>query len=183
MSSITKPFKELSLAERLKRNKKRPIILADTSSSMNEEVEPDVTKYEAMCNILKNLSGSPTVWGFDYDVNPTNINDLSKGRGHGGTHLSPALRLMKERGLKEAVVITDGDVNSEDREETLRQAEGILLKVIYVGPANSKPAFIEDLANKSGGFCDVEDLRQTEELTGKIQILIGPGPEDTTIKL
>jgi|SRR5579864_878135 len=181
MGNIAKTFQELSLKDRLKAIRKRPVIVVDTSFSMASDVEPGQTKYEAVIAILKGLNGNPKVWAFSDHVRETTIDELEKAGPHGGTVLSPVLQRMKDQGYREAVVITDGEVNDYDQDASLKAVEGLVLKVLYVGPGE-KPEFLEKLANASGGFCDKDDLHFVSELTGKVQLLLGETP-DYTIKL
>ena len=67
---------------------------------------------------------------------------------HGTTPMAEAFASLKQRGLRSAVVITDGRPDSED--EALAEAGGLKLDIIYVGP-EPVPQFLIDLARQTGG--------------------------------
>lgn len=162
----------LTLRERLQMKKNAPCLLLDISGSMGEDVEPGRTKYEAACDLVKNIPHAVTIFAFSHNVTECTKNTIPRVQGN--TSLSPALKLMHSRGLKEAIVLTDGEINEYDQEESLRQVKGITLKVYYIG-AGVKPPFLEKLANASGGFCSKEDLSETKQLTDKVVKLLGAG--------
>lgn len=182
MGSLVQNNSTLSLTERLKRKRSRPALFLDRSGSMDDIIEPSRTKMDALKDIVKSLEGSFDIWWFDSYCARVSQDEVQNLHPRGGTWLSPPIKAAKAAGHKEAVVITDGDVNLEDQERTLLESEGITLKIIYVGLEENKPKFLEDLAKKTGGFCSKEDLTLTKELSEKVQGLLGP-VEGGSIKL
>lgn len=173
MGSLTQGPQNLSLAERLKMSKSKPAVLIDRSGSMFEDAEPNVRKIDALKEVLTLIQGPLHIIAFNTRCEVVSRDSVPEPSG--GTWLSPALNELKKKGYKEAIVITDGDVNDIDKEKTLAASEGLNLKILYVGPDGKKPAFLDELAKKTGGFCNKEDLAMPKELAGKIQKLLGPG--------
>ena len=180
MGNLIRQHSNLSLTERLKLKKNQPALLLDISGSMDIEVEPGLRRIDALRNVVNSLEGSFICLAFNQTVQPC-LKDSIPQPG-GGTALSPALKEIKARNLRQAIIVTDGEVNEYDQEFTLKESEGLTLKIIYVG-SSEKPKFLEKLAKQTGGFCDVEDLKQQKELTTKIQGLLGPVETERKIEL
>jgi len=171
MGTLSKSWSELSLVEKLNRMRATPCLILDTSGSMNEDCEPGCRKIDALRKIVSKQKAK--MFSFNYDLTEVKADSIPEPSG--GTFLAPALREMKKLKIKEAVIITDGEVS--DQQDTLAEVKGLKLKVLYVG-AGPKPPFLDELARNSGGFCDQEDLKFTKELEEKITLLLGPAPED-----
>lgn len=170
----------LTLAERLK--KKRTInercLLLDTSGSMNSYCDRITTKIEALKKILSSLK-CKHMYAFSSFARRYKINENLYAAG--GTNLYPALLLMKEDKQKEGIIITDGAIQDQDLTlKFLEENPDVKLQVIYVGPKDYKPSFLDTLAEKTGGLCTVEDLASPKELAEKITLLLGSGKEDET---
>jgi hypothetical protein len=160
----------LTLSEKLKIKRKKLLII-DISGSMNEEIEPGVTKTDAVKDIVKSIIGNKIVFNSEarlLDVNEEIPNPSS------GTVMSKAFKLAKSLKYKEAIMLTDGNDASYDQEIALDEVgEGMLkLQIMYIG-AGERPAFLDKLAAKAGGFCTTEDLKMTKELETKLQLLLG----------
>lgn len=174
----------LSLSERLKQRRASfdSALLLDTSGSMSGLCDATTTKIEALMNIVKTLN-CKNMYAFS-----TYARKLVDNKEHliagGGTNLYPALNMLKNDGQKQAIVITDGDITDKDLTlEFLNANPNIKLQILYVGPIDDKPAFLEELASKTNGFCSVENLASPKELAEKIQLLLGSGEKKDNIQL
>lgn len=166
----TKQISGLTLSEKLKIKRKKLLII-DISGSMNEEIEPGMTKIDAVRDIVKSIIGNKIVFNSAaalLDINEE-IPDPS-----GNTIMSKAFKLAKSLKYKEAIMLTDGNNVSYDQEIALNEVgEGMLkLQIMYIG-TGERPAFLDRLAAKAGGFCTTEDLKMTKELETKLQLLLG----------
>lgn len=108
--------------------------------------------------------GSTPIYCFSSAVekveNPTSIPEPSYS-----TALHFALQRIKADGFTNAILITDGEPDSE--ELALRDARGLRLGIIYVGP-EPVPAFMRRLAQITGGTFDIQSLANTKQLSQKI---------------
>jgi len=154
-------------------------LILDLSSSMNEDCEPGRTKLEALYDIVAGLTGqfdiicfNDSAWKCSKDEIPTN--------GKGCTYMSTAIHLCKTEGIKAAIMITDGDAS--DKSSTLGAATGFGLQIMFVG-GGKKPAFLDELAKKCGGYCTKDDITLTKEITAKVQLLLGSGETKKDIQL
>jgi hypothetical protein len=177
---LNKQVDNRSLLERFKAKRTDGCLLIDISGSMSSDCEPGCSKINAVREIVKGIAGDPVMLAFEYRVHKIKNKKIPDPMG--GTMLAPALKAVKDRGFKSCIIITDGEVY--DKEASLAEIQDLEIKVMYVGPG-PKPEFLDDLANRSGGFCTLEDLSKRKELTDKVQFLLGSGePEkDRTIKL
>ena len=178
MGTLARNFNQnLTLSERLK--KRRAVIenalILDTSGSMCEMCDEKTTKIEALMSIVKNLNCKHIYAFSSYARKLADNKELLTAAG--STNLSPALNLLKADNQHSAIIITDGDITDKDLTmEFIDANPEIKLQIIYVGPIDSKPAFLEQLANKTGGFCTVESLA-SNLLEEKIRLLLNPADE------
>jgi hypothetical protein len=110
--------------------------------------------------------------------------DQEPGGPAGGTAMDLAFKLVKQLGLKHAIVITDGEPDDEDR--TLWAAQGLKIDAFYVGPDGNQRAqeFLRKLCGLHGGQYGKASLEFAKELTGKVRALLGPGsPKKGAIEL
>lgn len=168
-----KPYEELTLLERYKKRKSNKALLLDVSSSMSIHIEPGQKRIDALRNIVKNIHHR--MFAFNTEVKDCFAGSVPDPSG--GTWLSPALERLKELGIAEAVVLTDGEVNVEDQAKTLESVKGIKLQVLYIG-SGPEPEFLSKLARETGGSCTVEDLTQQAELEERVIKLLGPVSEE-----
>jgi Mg-chelatase subunit ChlD len=161
----------LSLSERLKANRvsSDACLLLDCSSSMNCEVEPGTSRMQALRNIVQSLIRQPKCIAFNDYCQPCTKNTIPNPGG--GTHMARAFEYMKAEGITKAVMITDGEAN--DKTAALESVKGLLVQIMYVG-SGQKPAFLDELARASGGYCTKQDLSKPKEIQNKIQLFIGP---------
>ena len=174
---ITKQEEQhLTLSEKLKlrRSNTGTVLLLDVSSSMSEEIEPERSKYKALCEIISGLNNNPKMYYFSDTYGECTKESIP--RPNGMTYLSPLLEYLKSTAITQAIVITDGDMT--DKINTLNSSIGMNLKIMYVG-TGLRPAFLDKLANQCGGWASTEDLKiqSQKALTEKIQLLICSGNE------
>lgn len=181
MGSLIQQNSALSLVERMKAIRNRAALLLDVSSSMDLPLEREHKRIDALRAIVHDLEGPMDVIAFNTAA--TKVSKDSIPNPSGGTYLSKALILAKQNGHRKVVVVTDGEVNGVDQEASLREAEGMEIKILYVGPDGKEPAFLKKLAEKTGGFCSKEDLKLPKELGAKLTLLLGPAPGDRKIEL
>lgn len=164
-------IKNLTLKERLQMKKSTKALILDLSGSMSTEVEPNKSRYETLVDIVQGVVGTPTMIGFNSEAFLIEAKDKIP-HPIGFTALAKAINLAKSMGINAAVLITDGEVT--DRAESLEAIKGFHLEALYVGNGE-RPAFLNELANKSGGFCSKEDLKNVKEIGEKMQLLLGDG--------
>ena len=170
---LIKQESNLTLVQKLKRLKNSPTLLLDTSGSMCFEIEPGVRRIDALRNIVKDLQ-AVNIYSFSSEcqrITRDTIPDPS-----GSTYMSKAFRLLKENGVKNIILLTDGECDSYDAETALEQAKGLNIQIMYIGSGEA-PEFLKKLAACSGSFCTIEDLKKPKELTEKLRLLIS-GPEN-----
>src|ERR1700734_894812 len=137
----------LTLAQKLeliKQRVMRPALLLDTSGSMSSELEPGCSKIQALCGIV----GAMKLYGVDvYEFNSltrkVNIGLIDLLRATGGTNMAFAFQVCKQDGHNKAVIITDGQPDSQS--QALEASKDMQLEIIYVGPGN-RPKFLDKLA-------------------------------------
>lgn len=172
----------LTLAEKLRLKRNSGCLLLDISGSMASELEPGQTKLQALKDIVIGLNNlSSPIFPFASNVTQgcvqSNIQTL---RASGGTNMALAINFAKGKGYRKIVMITDGKPDSEDL--ALKAVKDVELRILYVGP-EPKPAFLDKLAQAGASFCTQEDLKNTKELTNKVQLLLESGEVRGAIQL
>ena len=66
-------------------------------------------------------------------------------------------------------MITDGEAT--DKASALEAVVGLNIQILYVG-AGIKPAFLDELAAKCGGYCNKQDLTKPKELAAELKLLM-----------
>jgi len=174
MGNLIQNQSTMTLYQRLKASKNKPAIALDVSASMDGIVEGTTRAIDCLRQVIKDIQVSANYYWFNTDWGKCTKENVPEPDG--GTWLSPVIEAIKSDGYNEALVITDGDVNANNQEQTLKATENIKLTIYYVGPGK-RPEFLEKLAKQSGGFCEKRDLKFTQELTEAIQKLLPPaGP-------
>ena len=179
MNELEKQNTSMTLVERLKARTValgNKVLILDMSGSMHSDVEPGLSKIQALKDIVSSISGNPSIIVFNSSAHVADKNSI--GEPTGNTYMAEAFQLAKDQGFKSALLITDGIAN--DPTEALIEAVGLNIQIMYVGAGN-KPKFLDDLAAQSGGFCTKENLKldAQKELSTKIQLLLGDGKEET----
>ena len=170
MSDITKATDQnLTLTERLKLKRSCSVLLLDCSGSMNEDVEPGRSKASALRDIVSGLDQNHFFW-FNSTFGECTKDTIPNPSGN--TYLAALLNDIKSKGHRSVIILTDGDIN--DKFATLLARRSLAIKVMYIG-AGQRPAFLDQLA--SAGNATTEDLKETKQLTNKIQLLLGSGAE------
>jgi len=163
----------LSLVERLKLQKNTPALLLDTSGSMNSYGEGGTKRrIDSLRDILSTL---PTgkLFSFNDSCHPCLKDAIPNPTGN--TYLSIAFEKLKSAGIKNIILITDGEAN--DKDAALASVEGLTLQIMYVGSGDT-PDFLKQLAAKAGTICTKEDLTMQKELTAKITLLLNAGSDN-----
>lgn len=169
----------LTLAQRLKLKKSQATLLLDVSGSMAEEIEPSRTKIDALRDVVRQLKGDPKIVAFESRVH--NVPDKnSVPSPMGGTNLYGALIHLRAQGVKNVILLTDGEAEAQD--DCLAIAKEFKIKVMYIGLGN-RPDFLDKLALASDGYATTEDLLNPKELTEKLTLLLESGNQDRTIIL
>ena len=148
-------------------------LLLDCSSSMEGDVEPGCSKWSALRRLLPQFLG---VRRFAFASDCRSVTDLP--RPSGTTDMAGAFAAVKRAGIRHAVLITDGEPDSEAA--ALREAKGLRLDIFYVGPP-PRPAFLDQLAAATGGTSHSSTLnpRGVGRLTASVKQILAlpPGPK------
>ena len=179
MGALAKNIEQnLTLAERLKKRRagSDQCLLLDTSGSMDDFCDDSTRKIDALQKIIASLKCKHM---YTFNSYAARFIAGQKLFASGGTNLWPALNLMLDDKQTSGIIITDGEISDGDLVlEFINQHPEFKLQIIYVGPIDSKPAFLDELASKTGGFCSVEDLAHPKELAEKITLLLNPGKQE-----
>jgi hypothetical protein len=164
-----------SLLSKIKVRSSDKILLIDTSGSMGDTVKMSndsewTTRYKVMCGILENLEGFRR---FSFNDSLQELrSDEKLPSPAGGTSMHGAFRGVKNKGIKHIILVSDGLPDS--KEAALREANGLKIDVVYIGP-QPMPEFLQNLAKGSGGtFENIELISKgaTSLLENKIKGLL-----------
>jgi hypothetical protein len=124
---------------------------------------------------------------FDYSDDIRELRPGEECREPMGNNNEPvAFRTLKGLGIRHVVMITDGW--PDDPKASLREAIGLKIDIIYIGPP-PPPRFLQDLAAATGGSFDGASVTFAKEdgaraLEGKIKgLLPAPTPTKGAIQL
>lgn len=149
-------------------------ILCDVSGSMDAYVHTDESSeaprraIDIVCEVLDHFKGARF---YEFSTHCKRVDNIPPVT-HGGTNLGGAFATVKADGIKEVVLLTDGQPDNESY--ALNEAKGLKLDIIYIGPAPTPP-FLERLARTSGGsFSSVELIKagSQEQLENKIRLML-----------
>jgi len=161
-------------------------LLLDVSGSMNAVVNREDESAEGMDPrridvLFKAVRDTPECAGlkafaFSNSCRPMEVipEESETFDPQGGTNLSEAFMFVKAAGFFTAILVTDGEPDSESA--ALNAACGMKLGIIYVGNP-PVPAFLERLAKATDGTFALADLRDIKQLENAIQHAL-PSPED-----
>ena len=170
-SVLKRDLSSLTLAQRIKLKKNSPVLLLDVSASMNltdDLIYPKNKKrIEKLRDIVNKLDTNPDIYYFSNDIGQCTKDNIPNPIS--GTNLGKALNFLSISNRKKVVIITDGEVS--DPLVALDAVKDMHIDIIYVGGPD-KPPFLDELAKKAGGKCNVEDLNMTKELAGKLDVLL-----------
>jgi hypothetical protein len=145
-------------------------LLCDVSGSMASQVgtEQNVRAIDVVNDVIQNFSGAE-IWEFSSQCRRIVNNKLSPPLT--STNMGRAFATIKNNGVKEIVLLTDGQPDSED--DALTNAQGLIINIIYIGP-HPIPTFLQKLARMTKGkFEDVELILKgasaAKELENKIK--------------
>jgi hypothetical protein len=143
-------------------------LVLDVSASMASECEPGVSKIRALRRLVAKL---PAVRTYAFAMSVREVTSSAIPDPSGSTDLAAAFARIKRDGYRSAVLITDGEPDSE--EAALDSARGLQLEIFYVGP-HPQPDFLRRLAAITGGQAHAADLGRSgrEELETKIRGLL-----------
>jgi hypothetical protein len=152
----------------------RPVVVVprclvlDVSASMASEYEPGVSKIQALRKLVAELPAAPT---YAFATGVRKVTSARIPEPDASTDLAGAFDHIKRDGHHSAVLITDGQPDSE--EAALDSARGLQLEIFYVGPP-PKPEFLDQLAAITGGRAEDADLSSygRQELETKIRGLL-----------
>jgi len=145
--------------------------LVDTSGSMDEIVTdgPKIDIVNGLLRSLKDELSLTRLFEFNSDVHEVNTSkEFVNFYPTGGTALHLAFQEMKEKGIKDIVLLTDGfpDLPSA----ALAESRGLKIDIVYIGPSPT-PQFLKDLAAANGGrFQDQNMLKSGSSLLLKEKI-------------
>jgi hypothetical protein len=136
-------------------------LLADTSGTM---IGSPIIKLREL------IAGFNNFRRFVFDTTCRELDPSQEvGEAGGFTDMAAAFRLLKSEGIQHTVMITDGQPNSE--KDALREAIGLKIDVLYVGPEPA-PEFLEKLANMTGGNYRASSLHDVLKLDTQIRGLL-----------
>lgn len=151
-------------------------LLIDVSGSMEDHVYEEgkdrresTTKRAILEDLLTKLPEGITKFAFSYSVKEFTGTLPFEGAG---TRMDNAFRVMKDKGKRELVLITDG--MPDNAESALEESKGLKIDIIYIGP-QPQPDFLSKLAGMTGGtFTNINLIKAgaTKELENKIQLLL-----------
>jgi len=152
---------ESGLLSKVKALSRDKCLLIDVSGSMSDRVNMEQTKWSIMQNILNDIQGYRR---FAFSEECQEIKD-SLPRPYAGTAMHKAFEYIKNIAkIKHIILVTDGLPDSE--ELALRDANGLVIDVIYIGP-QPVPDFLKKLTSLNNGtFTDVNLLKD-----GAIKVL------------
>ena len=153
-------------------------LVLDISGSMAATLGPNVRAIDELRKVADQFRD---VRRFEFHSSTREIQANEKiGDPRGGTNLALALMTVKAKGIKHAVVITDGQPDDEDA--ALAAAKGMKIDVFYIGP-DPAPEFCRDLARETGGEYGKASLHAPKALGQAVRALLpAPGQADQADK-
>lgn len=165
----------MSILDKLKLAKanSKNTLLIDLSGSMHEYMPSGESKRECVQEIVSKLPTGIKKYAF------SNYCELIEGNHFpemgGSTKLAEAFERVKQDGIKEIILLTDG--YPDNANAALRAADGLKIEIIYIGPP-PPPEFLDNLAKgHKGQFITVDMIKANAglELENKIKGLLGNG--------
>ncbi len=153
-------------------------LLVDVSGSMDSTVT-DGRKIDILNGLLQSLTEElkkTRLFKFsDWTEEIETFKPIPVLTTEGGTGMHLAFRTLKEKGVKEIVLLTDGEPDMPSL--AITAAQGLKIDIVYIGSAPA-PQFLNDLARVSGGkFQDQNMLVEKSSLLlrSKIKGLLTQG--------
>jgi hypothetical protein len=148
----------------------------DTGGShetMADAADPGRSKITALRELVRGLT-APCIYAFARSCKRVDRETIPDPDG--GTALHLAFARIKSHKITRAVLITDG--LPDDETAAIREAAGLALDILYVGPA-PKPAFLDRLARaaKPGSRADMATLASAsrQALQQTVRLLLTDG--------
>jgi Mg-chelatase subunit ChlD len=166
------------------RGGRRSLLLIDTSSSMSTATRSGSSRIDVLRDIVRTLRAERNVptaaFGrfMSEDGGFTTVRLVDEVPYPAGmTPMSDAIDFARREGATHAVIVTDGEPDSEERTMTAARTFANPIDVFYVGdPGQQGEFFAQQLALSTGGTFGTADLgRQAKQLTSKIAGLLGDG--------
>lgn len=147
-------------------------LLLDISGSMNEYLGANQTKIDELRRLAQDFKD---VRRFEFSTMCDELPPTSQvsARGHGGTNMANAFDVIKGKGVKHCIILTDGMPDNPN--SALGSSKGLRIDVFYVGP-DPAPDFLRQLATSSGGTYGKDTLQARKALTAKVRALL-PAPK------
>jgi hypothetical protein len=151
-------------------NNKETCLLLDTSASMYgspiQELRKVVKQFPDITRVCFN-SRVQIIPPGGYIPDPS-----------GGTDLASGIHSVKVEGFTSAVLITDGEPNSQPAAISAAKQTQIHLDIVFVG-SGTEPPFLQELARACGGTCQSGSLEFTAQLVNTVTALLGAASEPT----
>lgn len=161
----------------IKRQPPHGVLLLDVSGSMEEPIDGvnwDLPKkIDVLAKVVDNLNPERT-FVFSDDCQEYTGRDFKYGMIHANTYYGRAFRKIKEEGIRNVVMVTDGAPT--DVENAMRDIEGLTVEFVYVGP-QPRPVVLDTLAK----MCQTQVvdgelvIKEVKRLALVIRGLLGSG--------
>jgi hypothetical protein len=158
------------------------ILLLDTSGSMNEYIRGEEgleqRKIDLLFQAVKDTPECQGLRAYSFNSTAHHLEFIPESgfQGFGGTAMHSAFDLAKKDGHFNAILVTDGEPDSERL--ALDAAIGMRLGIIYIGNP-PVPHFLEELAKATDGTFQIADMRTVGQLEDAIRhALPPPDPKD-----
>lgn len=135
-------------------------ILADVSGSMDEYINPGERKIDALKFCLTDFK---LIKLYAFSSQCYVVTELPNPGG--STALHRAFQVIKQDNIKKVILLTDGQ--PDNCEWALKEANGLEIHIIYIGPQPA-PQFLADLASTHGGTFSIEEVKNRKAIIGKI---------------
>ncbi len=180
--SLTSKITDLRTKINNRNQYKNMTLLCDVSDSMDGILHDSDSEFDSKSNIraidvvndiVKDFEGARV---FAFASNCSLVKQGATLHTSGSTNMAEAFRYVKNHGVTELILLTDGVPDSHL--DALREAKGLKLNIIYIGPAPT-PRFLQDLGKDFGNKIEsVELLREgatksKELIEGKIKGFLG----------
>jgi len=145
-------------------------LLLDVSGSMAEDCGDGRSKIFALNEIVGDFLSARKFYFATHCIE----SQIAGSCAGGTTDMAGAFIYVKQHGIRQAVLITDGIPDSEDA--AFRSAVGLQIDIIYVGPP-PEPPFLIRLARATGGHYGAGSLAQQKQIVDRVKSLLAlPAP-------
>lgn len=158
-------------------------LLLDVSGSMAQHIELegedgiDPRRIDQMFKVVRETPECQGIKAFTFSSHCTPLECIPQENDHpsteGSTMLADAFLTVKAAGFFSAILVTDGEPDSEAA--ALQAAAGMQLGIIYIGNP-PVPPFLQRLADATNGTFALADMR-TDQLAIELVKML-PSPDD-----